>query len=150
MSATLAPVEARPDPAAPGKSKRRQGSPHVVQAATRPKCGAVIERLVVLRSGVTTPHVLAVLRLRAAWAVGGGSAPRVQAALRAVGRDAVPLLLWVAAYDRTLKDWCALPTNNQAGPADPKKALGRLLFALDLLAAHYAPDADPVVLAALA
>jgi len=35
MSAALGPVEARPGPAAPGKGKRRQGSPHVAQAATR-------------------------------------------------------------------------------------------------------------------
>ena len=43
----------------------------------------------------------------------------------------------MAVHDRTLKDWTALPRNNQVGQADAAKELGRLLFALDLLAAHY-------------
>lgn len=142
MSAALAPVEARPGPAAPGKGKRREGSPHVVQAATRPKCGPVIERLAVLRSGITSPHIIAVLRLRADWAIGGGNAPRVQAALRAVGWAATPLLLWVVIHDRPISGtngWCALPMNRRDGAPDPKKELGRLLASLDMLAAHYEP-----------
>lgn len=103
-----------------------------------------------LRSGVTSPHTIAVLRLRAACAVGGGNAPAVQAALRAVGRTATPLLLWVAVHDRTLRDWCALPMNNERGTPDQKKELGKLLEALDCLAAHYEPATASAVWSELA
>lgn len=144
------PVQARPGPVAPGKDKRREGSPHVNQAATRPKCGAVLERLVVLRSSVSSPHVIAVLRLRADWAIGGGNAPAVQGALRAVGRTATPLLLWVAVHDRTLRDWCALPMNNECGTPDPKKELGKLLAALDCLRNYYEPSPAVATWGALA
>jgi hypothetical protein len=62
--------------------------------------------------------------------------------LQAVGRGAAPLLLWVAVHDQTLKEWTALPVNNQVGKVDPAKELGRLLFALDVLATHYGVVGD--------
>lgn len=67
----------------------------------------------------------------------------MQPALQAVGRHAVPLLLWVVVHDRDVKSWTALPMNNRVGRAYPAKELGRLLMALNWLAEHYGLAVSP-------
>ncbi len=126
-----------PSAVLPGLPTPAQRSARVAPAVAPalPACGAVLRRLHARGGDVSLAHLEAAARLLAEWSAGGGQA--VQPALHAVGRGAAPLLLWVCVHDRDLKSWTALPMNNEAGPADPKKQLGRLVMALDWLVGHY-------------